>query len=129
MTVLDADKVAQLLAAIRGGSDLDTACHFATLPIPTVYRWLERGKIEAERTEAGNEPVATEVEFVEFWIDLKKARADAITRNVSTIQKAAQNGAWKAAAWWLERTMPDTYGKPARNNSIDSTQSKEITQD
>jgi hypothetical protein len=129
MTALDPEKVIQLLAAIRGGSDLDTACHFATLPVPLVYRWLERGKIESTRVEMGGDVTPSEAEFVDFWVDLKKARADAITRNVSTIQKAAQSGTWKAAAWWLERTMPDVYGKQATSPAIDSSAAKEITQD
>lgn len=129
MTALDPEKVTQLLAATRGGSDLDTACHFATLSITLVYRWLERGKIESMRVEMGVDPNPLEAEFVEFWNELKKARADAITRNVSVIQKAAQSGTWKAAAWWLERTMPDVYGKQATSPAIDSSAAKEITQD
>jgi hypothetical protein len=114
MNAQDKENITQLLAAIRGGSDLDTACHFAGLSTNQVYRWLERGKIESERIESGKKPVVAEKDFVAFWNDLKKARADAIVRNVSVIQKAGQEN-WKAAAWWLERTMPEKYGKRSIN--------------
>lgn len=110
MTAIDQDKVSQLLTALRSGGDLDTACHFAGLSNAQVYRWLERGKVESERIEAGNLPIETENEFLVFWDELKKARADAIIRNVAHVQKAAQAGTWKAAAWWLERSVPDVYG-------------------
>jgi hypothetical protein len=133
MTAQDTDKQASLLAAIRGGSDLETACHFATLSVSQVYRWLERGKIESERIAAGGKPTKAEESFVTFWDELKKARADAVIRNVSQVQKAAQDGTWKAAAWWLERTMPDVYGKPANTRhaaTIDTaTPSRELTQE
>lgn len=114
MTPVESEKIVNLLAAIRGGSDLETACHFAVLGIAQVYRWLERGKIESERIEAGHDAIPAEAAYATFWDDLKKSRADAIVRNVSQIQKAAQEGTWKAAAWWLERTVPDVYGKPTR---------------
>lgn len=116
MNKQDQENILQLLAAIRGGSDLDTACHFAGLSTNQVYRWLERGKIEAERIESGLKSIAAETNFVTFWNDLKKARADAIVRNVSVIQKAGQEN-WKAAAWWLERTLPETYGKRSTNKT------------
>ena len=32
-------------------------------------------------------------------------------RNVTIIQQAAGNGQWQAAAWWLERSMPNQYGR------------------
>lgn len=110
MTAIDNEKITNLLAAVRSGTDLDTSCHFAGLSNSQVYRWLERGKIESERIEAGHEPTDAEAEFLNFWDELKKARASAITRNVAHIQKAAQEGTWKAAAWWLERTVPEVYG-------------------
>lgn len=120
--MIDQDKIQQLLTALRSGVDLDTACHFAALSNAQVYRWLERGKVESERIEAGSTARESEAEFLQFWDELKKARADAIVRNVSTIQKAAQD-TWKAAAWWLERTVPDVYGtRQARQPAVEKQQ-------
>ena len=45
---------------------------------------------------------------------VEKARDEATARNVAVIQKAAHNGDWKAAAWYLERTRQKTYGRAER---------------
>jgi hypothetical protein len=115
MADLNESKIDALLSAVRGGSDLDTACHFAGLSNASVYRWLERGKAEQMRIEAGMQPIDSETDFLELWEELKRARAAAIMRNLTHVQKAAAE-TWKAAAWWLERTVPEVYGsnKPAK---------------
>jgi|688.fasta_scaffold1619572_1 hypothetical protein len=105
------DRLKNLVTAIRSGSDLDTACHFAGLSSAEVYKWLERGKLESQRIGQGNQIDPQELAFYDLWIEISQARAGAIVRNVSTIQKAAQDGQWQAAAWWLERSAPEHYGK------------------
>lgn len=96
-----------MLQAIRNGSDLNTASHWAGLSNIEVFTWLEKGK----QAQAINSKKPEDAFYIELWKELTKARADAIVRNVTHIQKAAQTGDWKAAAWWLERTIPETYGK------------------
>lgn len=105
---VDKARTKQLCDALRGGADLQTAANFAGLSVQTVYRWLELGQRENERVERGEQP--TELECLELWLEMRKARADAVMRNVAQIQKAANQGEWKAAAWWLERQLPDTFG-------------------
>ena len=100
---LDKPKLDRLLQALTGGVDLVTAAHYAGLNYTTVFRLMESGQRCAERAEAGHDLTEAEAEVVEFWETLRKARADAVVRNVAQIQKAAQ-GDWKAAAWWLERS-------------------------
>lgn len=100
---MDEQQVKTLLDAIRGGADINTASQLAGINYRTVYRWVERGQRENERIEQGLEPLADETEFLVLWQSMRKARAEAITRNVALIQKAAQQGDWRAAAWWLER--------------------------
>lgn len=102
-----------MIAAVRNGSDLETACHYAGLSVNEIYKTLELGKsLENDKSKANTYPVL-------LWQELKKARANAVVRNVAHIQKAAQDGDWKAAAWWLEKALPDTYGK---NRSSDTGQ-------
>lgn len=101
----------KMRTALRSGNDIETAAHFAGQSLPVVYRWLELGKIEAERVATGLEPIAEYADFLEFWEELRRARAEAIVRNVAYIQTAAKNGSWQAAAWWLERTVPETYSR------------------
>lgn len=107
---VDESKTKQLADALRGGADLLTAAHFAGLNAQTVYRWLELGQRANEAVERGEAVDAEAQPFLELWVLLRKARADAVMRNVAQIQKAANQGEWKAAAWWLERQLPDTFG-------------------
>jgi transposase len=108
---VDKDKTKVLLDALRGGSDINTAAQYAGLNYQAVYRWVERGQRENEHIERGFLPREGEKDFLELWQAMRKARAEAVVRNVAQIQKAANQGDWKAAAWWLERTVPEFYSK------------------
>jgi hypothetical protein len=103
---IDRDKRRILLDALRGGADIRTASHYAGLNYTIVFRVMEIGQTLAE---AGRELNPDESAAVELWDQTRKARADAIVRNVAQVQKAAQQGEWKAAAWFLERTLPDVF--------------------
>ena len=122
---MDNSQREKLLLAVRSGTDLDTSCHYAGLSVAEVYRDLERGKAESSRLHDGDEPKKSEEWFLQFWRDLSTARADAIVRNVASVQQAAQNGSWQAAAWWLERVVPEAYSKTSQERQrkpIDSAQ-------
>lgn len=108
---VDEAKVRVLIDALRGGSDLNTAAQFAGLNYGTVFRWIERGQRENERIEYGEPARPEETPYLDLWQAMRKARAEAVVRNVAQIQKAANQGEWKAAAWWLERTVPEVYAK------------------
>ena len=120
-----------LTSAIRAGSDLEVSCHYSGISVPLAYRWLERGKLESERIANGFEPDPAEADYLRFWDELKKARADAVVRNVAFIQKAAQDGNWQAAAWWLERTVPEAYGKrsPKSSPAVETKTSPQLEAD
>lgn len=114
---VDEAKTKALLDALRGGADVNTASQFAGLNYGTVYRWVERGQRENERLEYGYDPRPDEAPFLNLWQAMRKARAEAVVRNVAQIQKAANQGEWKAAAWWLERTVPEFYSKQRQAGS------------
>lgn len=103
--------IEKLTQALRGGNDIETASHFAGTSVANVYRWLELGKIEAEKVAMGQPVDKKNSSYLEFWEELRKARAEAIVRNVAYVQNAAKNGSWQAAAWWLERSVPESYAK------------------
>ena len=67
----------------------------------TWYRWLQKGESETNENSI----------YREFYKSIKKAEAKAVARNVALIQRAAQEGNWQAAAWWLERKFPAEWGK------------------
>ena len=76
----------------------------------TWYRWLSDG----EKAKSGLKR--------EFYDTVKKAEKDAIARNVALIQRAAQEGNWQAAAWWLERKYYEDWG---RKDKVDLSADKD----
>ena len=89
----------ELLKALKGGTYVEDACAYVGLGVTTFYRWMN----EAQSEDATDE-------LREFRAAVEKARASAVVRNVALLQKAAEDS-WQAAAWWLERTRPDHYGR------------------
>lgn len=111
LTSVDENKIKILIDALKGGADIMSASQFAGLNYSTVYMWVERGQKENERIEAGLGAQEGEAPFLDVWQRMRKARAEAVVRNVAQIQKAAQQGEWRAAAWWLERALPEHYAQ------------------
>ncbi|HOQ51860.1 MAG TPA: hypothetical protein PK233_08525, partial [Candidatus Atribacteria bacterium] len=58
----------------------------------------------------------------QFWQAIKKAEKEAIIKNVGIIQKAAEEGNWQAAAWWLERKYFQDWG---RKDKVDLASDKD----
>lgn len=87
------EREAKLLEAIRAGNYMETAAHYAGIGVSTLHEWRDK--------------------YADFAEAIEKARAEAETRNVVLIQSAAKTN-WQAAAWWLERSFPDKYGRRTR---------------
>lgn len=107
---LEADKTRRLIDALRGGTDLETASAFAGYSLAQVIQVIAAGQAESDRIDAGIEPNEANTDALLLWREVYKARAEVVVRAVAQIQKAANQGEWKAAAWWLERSLPDKYG-------------------
>ena len=100
-TKLDPQTTERLLEAFKlGQTSITMACAYAGIGERTYYTWMEKG-------DTGEEP------YAQFRQDIEKARADAVMTNLVVIRKAAAEGTWQAAAWWLERSMPQQYGRKA----------------
>lgn len=97
------ERAERLLQAVRGGNYLKTACAFAGVDYTTLRRWVHKA----------DEPSAPQ-EYRDFRDALEKARADAEVASLAKIHKAANEGQWQAAAWFLERSMPDRWAKKDR---------------
>lgn len=126
---LDSPEVQLLLSALRAGNYFEHACAYAGLAPSTVYRWLERGRIEAASIQNGNQPNPEEAEYLDLCNTIEKARADAVVANVAIIQNAARNGTWQAAAWWLERTMPQQFGRQLKAEVTTNDSSSDVDAD
>lgn len=71
----------------------------------TFYNWMKEG----ENSKDNNI-------FRKFYLKVKEAEAKAIKRNLAIIQRAANEGNWQAAAWFLERKRPEDWGRKERVN-------------
>jgi len=82
------------LSALSAGNTRQAACFYAGISDETLANWMRRS--------------------LEFLERVKKAEADAEVRMVAQVARAAQEGTWQAAAWWLERRRPEDYGRRDR---------------
>ncbi len=88
--------MALILAAIKCGAPNKVACAAAGIHAATMYKWLDKGR---ERPDS---------EYGEFRDELTRARQEGRVSRLGIIQKAAKMD-WRAAAWLLERDMPDEF--------------------
>jgi hypothetical protein len=113
MTV-DHPKFQRLIEALAAGNYVAVACKYADIGESTVYKWLAEARDEFAAVSQGRFPDKEKERVVEMADAINSARAEAETRNVFFIQKAAKEGTWQAAAWWLERTAPKRWGRFVR---------------
>ena len=78
-----------ILNALRVGNTRRASAAAAGVSHETFYRWLAN---------------------VTFCDEVIKAEADAELRFLGQVATAAKTS-WQAAAWWLERSRPDQYGR------------------
>lgn len=97
-TKLTPERQEQIIAMLKAGNYIETACAYAGIDPGTFYNWMRRG----ESASSGR--------FFQFFNAVQKARAEAEARNVQVIQKASLD-TWQASAWWLERSFPDRWGR------------------
>lgn len=95
----DEQFVANLCQALRSGNTKKNSCLLAGCSETQLYKWLRDPDCEIEGTLAN-----------QFAESIKKSMAEAQNRNIVLIQKAAQTN-WTAAAWYLERSDPENWGK------------------
>jgi transposase len=101
----------RVVSALNAGNYQDTAARYAGITRATFYNWLERGRIERERIAAGEKALKPERIYLDFLDAVENARANAEVRSVALIQKAANEGTWQAAAWFLERSHPQRWAR------------------
>ena len=109
--LLNDDIQEKIVAAVRAGSYLDDASALAGIGRSTLFLWLSEGRDAQAKAENGLALTNREKSCLEFMDAVESARAEAQLRNVAIIQRAANEGTWQAAAWFLERTNPRKWGR------------------
>lgn len=94
------DELTEQLVGIftEGQTSIETACALVGIGPRTYYDWM------------ANNP--------QFSQTIRKARAQAVQGYLQIISTAAKNGTWQAAAWWLERVLPEQYGRKTTVETI-----------
>lgn len=95
----------RFLKAIKAGSTREAACGYAGISVPTLQRWMDKGRKQADGP------------YQEFRVLVESAEAEVELRCNQTIMASAEEDP-KWAAWWLERR---------RRRSYAPTQKQEIT--
>jgi len=103
----------RIINALRAGNYVETAAQLAGVGRASIYRWIDKGQSAIDREEQGEELNADDERYAEFARGVEEARASAMARNVALVNTAAQT-TWQAAAWWLERTNPQMWGRHLR---------------
>ncbi len=92
------DRVDKILTAIKLGAYYQDACNYAGIDMETFAVWRKR--------------------YPDFLERVKEAEGYGLTQWLAKIEKAANDGAWQAAAWKAERRYPDRYGRRVK---VDAT--------
>jgi len=91
------------------GSYVETAATASGISKETFYEWLRRGA-KAKRMK---EIPENEMQYVRFSDAVDHAVGQSEQRDLYRIEKAAETGDWRAAAWKLERRAPTRWGPKA----------------
>lgn len=113
--ILSPQLIEDIALPVRAGNPIVTAAAFAGVDKDTLYDWLKKaGRLRRKiLADPDVELSDDEVLLCDFSDALRKAMAEASIRDIARIDKAAENGAWQAAAWRRERREPDLWGRTA----------------
>jgi hypothetical protein len=104
-TLLDDTVHRRIVDACRAGAYFEDACRAAGIHPQTAHKWMG---------EYSERPGKYQKRFIAFRDAVEQARASARLESVVQIRIAGQNGDWRAAAWYLERTEPGKWGSTQR---------------
>ena len=95
----DPKAIDRFLLAIRGGSHVRTAAEFAGIPHRRVREWIEKGR----RDNASDT-------LRDFAQEYERARSSLEIELVAAWRAAAIAGDWRAAAAFLAKSRPGSWG-------------------
>jgi hypothetical protein len=100
----------RVVTLVRQGQTFETAARLAGIHRDTLHEWRRRGQAAVERRARGEHLEARELVFGEFADAVSAARAEAEAEAVDVIWSAMARD-WRAAAWYLERSVPEHWGR------------------
>lgn len=107
-----------IVKILRTGCTVETAAENAGISKRTLQSWLQKGEDAETRSDAGDKLTAADQRYMALAQDVRRARSEAEVRALATIQRAAADGTWQAAAWYLERSFPERYASKRQPKSV-----------
>ena len=101
----------QIIEILEAGNYQKTAYESLGINERTYFKWIEVGEKAQKKEE---KLTKTEETCLQFFQSIKKAVQSARQVNLAIICKAAQDGSWQAAAWFLERTDFEHFGNKSK---------------
>ena len=117
----------RLELALGRGASIESACHRAGISMKTHYGYMDRGLADEEagrtsvfvaylkattrgRRRAEEKALGAITGAADGWVEEREEEIESpdglTTRRVRTTKRD-----WRAAAWWLERAMPDRWSQ------------------
>ena len=109
-TVLNVEMKDAIVDLLKRGNYITTSATAVGIRPGTIGVWIKKGE---ELSQLDRDLDETEQLFVDFSLEVQKARAFAEVAHVENIRQASKEN-WTASAWWLERTNPRDWGKVQR---------------
>jgi hypothetical protein len=105
--------VQRLVEMYRLGATLADACRYAGIARQTLYDWIEEGRAHLDYIANAPDGDYDLSEQATLVLLLDRASAEFAKRQLEKINVAAGRE-WTAAAWLLERRLPDEWAKRER---------------
>jgi hypothetical protein len=105
--------LAQIREAVLFDCYFEVACRAAGITKKTGYNWKERGEKEADRVEADEVPNDAETLYMEFYLAIDQAEAQAEMEDIKYIRGGFPE--WTGKAWIRERKSHQRWGKIERH--------------
>lgn len=102
----------EAIRLVRSGASNADVIAWLGVADSTFYRWIQQPKTSAEHKLSEG---------------MKKAETERKLWHLQRIHKAAEDGDWKASAWYLERRYPREYARTQR--TIEMSRGSEIEDD
>ncbi len=99
----------QIKEAILDDSYFEVACRAAGVTPKTGYNWRDRGEKEAERIDKGEVPYEDEALYLEFFLSIDQADAQAEQEDIRYIRYGFSD--WQSKAWIRERKSRERWGR------------------
>lgn len=110
---LTPEKVAIIREAAAQGMSMTGAAAMLAVHQTTMHRWFRAGRRERQRRDSGGDPDHAKDLHVQMYIAWSEGVAALERLALEAIKQAATSGIWQAAAWLLERRLPDDWGSNA----------------